>query len=80
MQANTLPQWVTPAKGVATTLVVDESVYSDSATAGATYRWDPTAQQYIYNWGTAKSQFGHYWRIGVKLDDGQSRYVNIALR
>ena len=35
-------------------------------------------QQYIYNWKTGTG--GNYWRIGVKLDDGQTYYVNIGLR
>ncbi|HEU5423042.1 MAG TPA: PxKF domain-containing protein, partial [Nitrolancea sp.] len=80
IQSNTTPQWLTPAKGSATTAPVDETVYSDPATSGSTYRYDSTAQQYIYNWGTAKNQAGYYWRIGVQLDDGQIYYVNIGLR
>jgi hypothetical protein len=59
---------------------VDENVYSEPGTSGSTYRWDSTAQQYIYNWGTTKAQTGNYWRIGVKFDDGQTYYVNIGLR
>ena len=73
-------QWVTPSKGAATTQAVDETVYTDQPTTGALYRWDSTAQQYIYNWGTAKNQSGFYWRLGVKLDDNQTYYVNISLR
>jgi hypothetical protein len=55
-------------------------VYSDSPTSGGTYRYDATAQQYIYNWGTPKNSAGYYWRVGVTLDDGQTYYVNIGLR
>jgi len=73
-------QWVTPSKGAATAQAVDETVYTDQPTTGALYRWDSTAQQYIYNWGTAKNQSGFYWRLGVKLDDNQTYYVNISLR
>ena len=80
VQANNLPQWLTPAKGSATTSPVDETVYGDPATTGSTYRWDATSQQYIYNWGTARNQAGYYWRIGVQLDDGQTYSVNIGLR
>lgn len=74
------PLWLTPAKGSATSAAVDEAAYGDVATTGTTYRWDATSQQYIYNWGTAKSQANSYWRIGAKLDDGQVHYVNIGLR
>lgn len=80
VQANSLPSWLIPAKGGLTSVPVDEIVYSDPITTGASYRWDATAQQYIYNWGTAKNQAGYYWRIGVRLDDGQTYTVNIGLR
>ena len=65
-------------KGSATTASVDESVYSTSATTGGTYRAD--GQQWIYNWSTKGLAAGFYYRVGVKLDDGQTYYVNIGLR
>jgi hypothetical protein len=80
VQAASLPQWLTPVKGSVMTAPVDESVYSDPATNGTTYRWDSTAQQYIYNWSTKNLAVGYYYRIGVTLDDGQTYYVNIGLR
>jgi CSLREA domain-containing protein len=80
VQSASALQWLTPQKGSATSQAVDESVYSDTPTTGDSYRWDTTGQQYIYNWGTAKNQAGFYWRIGVKLDDGQTYYQNISLR
>jgi TRAP-type uncharacterized transport system substrate-binding protein len=58
---------------------VDETVYSASADSGSDYRYDATAQQYIFNWKTG-SAGGNYWRIGVTFDDGQTYYVNIGLR
>jgi VCBS repeat-containing protein len=79
VQSASAPQWLTPQMGSATSQAVDESVYSDTPTTGGTFRWDTTGQQYIYNWGTAKNQTGSYWRVGVKLDDGQTYYVNISL-
>ena len=79
VQAATAPEWLTPVKGSATTAPVDESVYSASADSGSAYRFDTTAQQYSYNWKTG-SAGGSYWRIGVRLDDGQTYYVNIGLR
>jgi large repetitive protein len=57
---------------------VDETLYSDPATSGSTFRWD--GEQYHYNWNTAKSQANFYWRIGVQLDDGQTYFVNVGLR
>jgi hypothetical protein len=59
---------------------VDETIYTAPAESGQTFRYDASAQQYMYNWGTAKTQAGSYWRIGVKLDDGQTYFVNAGLR
>lgn len=78
VQSATAPIWLTPVKGSAMTAPVDESVYTASADSGLTYRYDATAGQYIYNWKTGTG--GNYHRIGVKLDDGQTYYVNIGLR
>ena len=80
VQAVALPVWNTPQKGAATTAAVDESVYSDPATSGTSYRWDSAAQQYIYNWSTKGLTAGFYWRIFVTLDDGETYLTNIALR
>jgi hypothetical protein len=78
VQPSGLPQWVTPAKGGPTTAPVDESAYGDAPSTSGTYRYD--SQQYIYNWGTSSGQKGSYWRVGVRLDDGQTYWVNIGLR
>jgi hypothetical protein len=78
VQAASPPQWLTPVKGSATTQPVDESVYTDPATNGTVYQWD--GSKYQYNWASPKNGNGYYWRIGVKLDDGQTYYVNISLR
>jgi hypothetical protein len=78
VQAATAPSWLTPVKGSAMSMPVDESAYTASGDSGSTYRYDSTAAQYIYNWKTGTG--GNFWRIGVKLDDGQTYYVNIGLR
>ncbi|TQM64565.1 hypothetical protein FBY41_0934 [Humibacillus xanthopallidus] len=70
--------WLTPVKGSAMTAPVDETVYTASADSGSNYKYDATAQQYMYNWKTGTG--GSYWRIGVTLDDGQTYVVNIGLR
>ncbi|HYI32661.1 MAG TPA: PxKF domain-containing protein, partial [Glaciibacter sp.] len=79
MQAATAPVWMTPVKGSAMSVPVDETVYSPAGDSGTAFRYDATAQQYIYNWKTG-STGGNYWRIGVTLDDGQTYYTNIGLR
>ncbi len=78
IQANKAPEWLTPAKGSATSASVDETAYSDPATSGSTYTWN--GSQYQYNWSTKGVTAGFYYRIGVQLDDGQIYYVNIGLR
>jgi hypothetical protein len=79
VQSASLPVWITPVKGGSTSASIDESVYSDPATSGTTYRWDGVSQ-YIYNWSTKGFATGFYWRIGLTLDDGQTYYVYIGLR
>ncbi len=78
VQAITAPVWLTPVKGSSMSLPVDETAYTASGDSGSSYRYDATAQQYIYNWKTGTG--GNYYRIGVTLDDGQTYYVNIGLR
>ena len=78
VQTNSLPQWLTPARGSTTAAAVNEGAYADPVTTSGTYRWDTS--QYIYNWGTSSSAAGYYYRVGVRLDDGQTYYVNVGLR
>jgi hypothetical protein len=80
VQANSAPVWMVPAKGNATSSAVNEDAFSATGDSGSTFRWDSSAQQYIYNWNTASGQAGYYWKIGVKLDDGQTQYVDVGLR
>ena len=42
LQAPTTPEWVTPAKGGAMSLSVDETLYTDAATTGTSFRWTRT--------------------------------------
>jgi hypothetical protein len=80
VQSATLPEWVNPTVVGTTSAAIDESVYAYQPTAGTTYRWDPTSQQYIYNWQSPKNGVGNVYRIGVTLEDGKSYYVNVGLK
>ena len=73
----TAPVWTTPQQGAPTDSPVDQSAYSDPGDSGTAFRL--TDDQWKYNWKTAKNQAGYYWRIGVRLDDGETHYVDIAL-
>jgi hypothetical protein len=72
------PIWDPPARGISTSLPVDESVYPAQPNTGVTY--DLAAGHWQYNWKTEKAQAGYYWRVGVRLDDGTTHYVSLALR
>jgi hypothetical protein len=74
--AAAAPVWLTPLKGAAMSMPVGETSTTAGSDSGTTYRND--AGQYIYNWKTDGS--GYYYRIGVRLDDGQTYYVTIGLR
>ena len=79
VQSAAAPVWLTPVAGAKMSLPVDETVQTVTADSGTTFKYDATAQQYLYNWKTP-STGGSYQQIGVKLDDGQTYYVNIGLR
>ncbi|MEU7876500.1 PxKF domain-containing protein [Dactylosporangium sp. NPDC049140] len=78
IQPVSAPVWLTPAKGSSTSLPIDETVYDLPADSGSVFRY--TDGQWQYNWKTDKQQAGFYWRIGVRLDDGETYYVNVGLR
>jgi hypothetical protein len=79
VQSAAAPVWLTPVLGAKMSMPVDETTVTVSADSGSTFRYDATAQQYMYNWKTPSTS-GNYYQIGVKLDDGQTYYVNIGLR
>ncbi|MCP2241834.1 hypothetical protein LX86_000555 [Lentzea aerocolonigenes] len=78
--SRTAPQWLVPVRGGLLTSSVNETVSSDSPTADGAFRWDATAQQYIYNWQTKGLAAGYLYRIGAKLEDGQIHYVTVGLK
>lgn len=78
VQPVTPPIWLTPVRGSAMTLPVDETIYSVPTDSGTSYR--STDGRWQYNWRTDKEQAGFHWRLGVRLDDGETHYVTIALR
>jgi hypothetical protein len=72
--------WITPVKGAVTFAGVTEDGTGIAADSGSQFRWDGTERQWIYNWGTAKTDANKQLTIGVKLDDGQVYSTVIGLR
>jgi len=72
------PLWIAPQMGGPTSAAVDEAIVHEPATTDLEYRLD--GSQYAYNWSTKGFATGFFWRIGAAFDDGQTYYVNIALR
>jgi hypothetical protein len=48
--------------------------------SGSTIRYDAGDQQYVHPWSTKGLAAGYYYRLGVRLDDGQSYFVDVGLR
>jgi hypothetical protein len=66
-------------RGVCDPSTSAEGVLSDPGFTGSAFRWDSTAQQYIYNFSTKGLTKGEY-RIFAALDDGTSQWVDICLQ
>ena len=56
-----------------------EATSTSAATTGNLFRYDSTANQYIFNLGT-KTLTSGTWQIRIALDDGSSKNVTIGLR
>ena len=80
VQSSSSPLWLTPQKGSAMSASIDESTYTDPATSGTIYKYDPTAQQYIFNWNTKGLAVGYWYKIFAKLEDGTVESVVVGIR
>jgi len=58
---------------------VNESVSTAAATTGNQFRYDPAADQYVFNWSTKGLSAGTY-QLSIELGDGVTRTVNLDLR
>lgn len=80
VQAGALPTFSRSTTPVTCdTQIAPETLDTDTAFTGSTFRWDSSAQQYIYNWSTKGLKAGEY-RIYAMLDDGSKQYVDICLQ
>ncbi len=72
------PVWVTPLRGARTSAAVNEAVSSAKGSTGTTFTWKNNRWQ--YDWSTKGVTAGYLYRIGVRLDDGTTHYLNVGLR
>jgi hypothetical protein len=56
-----------------------EAVSTAAATSGDAFRYDPVAQQYIFNWGTKGLTKGTY-KLTATLDDATTHSVFVSLK
>jgi pimeloyl-ACP methyl ester carboxylesterase len=80
IQTSTLPTWLQPQIISSMNASIGESVYSDPATSGSTFKWDPINQQYIYNWSTKGFTPGKWYKLSVKLDNDSIYFVTVGLK
>ena len=72
------PTWVSVVRGARTTAPVNEPVSTVKGTSGSSFvlkngRW-------TFDWSTKGLSPGYVYRIGVRLDDGTTHYLNVGLR
>ena len=80
VQASAAPTFSRSAAPVSCdTQVAPENLDADTGSSGSSFRWDATAQQYIYNWSTKGLKAGEY-RVYSSLDDGTKQFVDICLQ
>jgi hypothetical protein len=77
VKAVTAPEWLTPVKGTAMSVPVNDTATAASVDSGSAFSYD--GSQYQYNWKTP-STAGYWYSVGVKLDDGTTQYVTIGLK
>jgi hypothetical protein len=79
VQPTNAPLWLVPFKIESSPPVVFPEDYPFQTT-GATYTWKRSQNLYIYDWSTKKLPARTTWLVGVKLDDGKTYYVFVALK
>ena len=80
IQATYMPVWLQPVDGGTTSTTATAVSNTSPGTVGGSFKWDASAQQYVFTWQTPKSGAGHYYRIGVQLDSGDTYTTLIVLQ
>jgi large repetitive protein len=79
-QATYMPVWISPVDLGTASAASAAIITTSTATVGGSFKWDATAQQYVFTWQTPKTGTGHYYRIGVQLDSGDTFTTLIVLK
>ncbi len=58
----------------------NESLEVVAPSSGSAFTYDSLTGTYQYNWRTAKSMAGYYWKISVDLGYGRTEVVLVGLR
>jgi hypothetical protein len=75
---STRPVWVTPVRGSRTGAAVNEAFSTTTPSSGSAYTW--RGDRWQYDWSTRNTSAQYRYRLGVRLDDGTTRYVTIGVR
>jgi len=79
VQPTNAPLWLVPLQINSSPPVSfpDDYVFQ---TTELTYTWKKSQNIYVYDWSTRRLPARTVWLIGVKLDDGKTYYVFVALK
>jgi MBG domain-containing protein len=80
VQAGSAPTFSVTAPQPCSDGAVDETASTVTADTGTSYRWDSTAQQYIYNDKTTSALSGMCQYIQATLDDGTTQSVYVGYK
>lgn len=72
------PVWVSPVRGARTSAAVNEAVSNVKGTSGSTFVLRDGVWR--FDWSTTGVAAGYLYRLGVRLDDGTTRYVTVGVR
>lgn len=75
---STRPVWLSPVRGSRTGAAVNEAFSTTTPSSGSAYTW--RGDRWQYDWSTRNASAQYRYRLGVRLDDGTTRYVTIGVR
>jgi len=77
VQAASAPLWLVPAQFDYLPVTLPDDF--EFQVSNSTYEWRKNQGSYVYEWNTKGLPDRSIWAVGVKLDDGKTYYVFVAL-